>query len=429
MNGSGFPRPAICRRAFGASALILVFWLAVPNLSARPCRLTSAQRDGWVARSVNALVRVARAAYENEKAQPTHDRVLDGIAGTMKQCRLMDDAEFISRYPAFVEYVRVLSLVRQNDHELGFEVSDQVYFAETREYVTIPDFLLTPRFLRSVRHFETLPQAKALLRQINAGRAQDDQLLFFSYESRHLGTPDNNDSYRRLLIVVPGNAARKVPEKWVQFGIPDPRARLPVRNVSVVAVQPGPEQTTNTYFKDYFRTYKRDGSITIKGRWELGYGDDNCVQCHKSGVLPIFPIDGSVSKDEKPLVAAVNERFLTYGPPRFGRYLDASKFGPGLGSTRPAASYLRVGSGAGSSRATNAATCASCHHPNGLGALNWPMDSTVISSFVKDRGMPLGSQLRDGEREQLYEQLIRDYFAIADAHPGILKAWLLGKTR
>ena len=211
-----------------------------------------------------------------------------------------------------------------------------------------------------------------------------------------------------------------MPEKWVQFGIPDPRARLPIRNVSVVAVVPGPERTTNTYFKDYFRTYRRDGSISVKGRWELGYGDDNCAQCHKSGVLPIFPVDGSVSEVEKPVLEAVNERFLTYGAPRFDKYLDASKFGPGLGSTRPRTTGSTI---------ANTATCASCHQPNRLGSLNWPMDSTVISSFVKGGQMPLGSKLQERERTRLYERLVEDYFSVDDARPGILKAWLIGKTR
>jgi hypothetical protein len=420
------PRDVRAPRVFRACALIFSFWLVVSHLSAAPCGPTKSQRDAWVARSVNALVRAARAVYEDENAQRAYDRVLGEIAITMKQCHLMDDKDFVSRYPEFVEYIRVLSLARQKDHELGFEVSDQAYFAETREYVTIPEFLLTPRFLQSVRRWKTLPQAKALLREMNAGRAAGDQLLFFSYESRHLGTPDNNDSYRRLLIVVPGNAAQHVPEKWVQFGIPDPRARLPIRNVSVVAVVPGPRRTTNTYFKDYFRTYRRDGSITVKGRWELGYGDDNCAQCHKSGVLPIFPVDGSVSQNEKPIVEAVNERFLTYGPPRFDKYLDASKFGPGLGSTRSSELFRRVGSG---TTGSNATACVSCHHPNGLGSLNWPMDSTVISSFVKGGQMPLGSKLQEQERARLYEQLVQNYFAIDDARPGILKAWLLGKNR
>src|SRR6185369_12140805 len=102
----------------------------------------------------------------------------------------------------------------------------------------------------------------------------------------------------RLLIVVPGNVDKGVPEKWVQFGVSDPRARTRIRNVSVVSVVPGSDAEFNTYFKDYYRTYHPNGSISIKGRWELGHGDDSCVRCHKSGVLPIFPEEGSVTPAE-----------------------------------------------------------------------------------------------------------------------------------
>lgn len=377
---------------------------------------------------VNTLVRAARAAYQYESARPRHDRIVGDIAATLKRCHLSDDREFAGRYPEFIEYVRVLFLVVDDDRQLGFETTDEIYFAETRLYTTIPEFLLTPHFLRAVSDYQYLPQAKALLREMNASRPADAQLIFFSYESRHLGTPDNPNSYRRLLILVPGNAAQNVPEKWVQFGIPDPRRPRSVRNISVVSVVPAPDQTTNVYFKDYFRTYRRNGSITIKGRWELGEGEDACVECHKSGVLPIFPEAGSVSHDELPLVDAVNKRFRTYGAARFGKYLDATKFGPGLGSTRGNQLFQLTGFET-SAIDSSVKSCASCHQPSGLGALNWPMDSTLIGSFVKGGRMPLGSRMSQFERVRFYEQLIDDYFTIDEARPGILKSWLLGKMR
>ncbi|HEV8619378.1 MAG TPA: hypothetical protein VGQ70_07800, partial [Candidatus Udaeobacter sp.] len=223
--------------------------------------------------------------------------------------------------------------------------------------------------------------------------------------------------------------ARGVPEKWVQFGIADPRRPASVRNVSVVAVIPGAAQTSTAYFKDFYRTYHRDGSITIKGRWEIGEGDDACVECHKSGVLPIFPVAGSVNREEQPLVDAVNERFLTYGSARFGRYIDTSKFGPGLGSERPGGDFLRRQKIKSADANFESEACTSCHHQDGLGSLNWPMDSTLISSFIEGGRMPLGSELRISQRRQLYNRLIQDYFAIDNERPGILKAWLLGKIR
>jgi hypothetical protein len=171
-----------------------------------------------------------------------------------------------------------------------------------------------------------------------------------------------------------------------------------IKNLSVVAVAPGPDGTTNNYFKDYFRTYRRNGSVTISGRWELGEGDDNCVKCHKSGVLPIFPVDKSVSEDEKWIVEEVNRRFSSYSAPRFGGYLDASKFGPGLGSMRSTGDNRHA--------SPTSVNCTSCHQPNNLGWLNWPMNSVLISSFVA--------------------QLVDDYFSIDTKRPGVLKAWLLG---
>ena len=79
--------------------------------------------------------------------------------------------------------------------------------------------------------------------------------------------------------------------------------------------------------------------------------------------------------------------------------------------------------------ATGGVKCGACHQPNGLGALNWPMDRVLISSYVKGGQMPFGYKLQAAERNRLYQKLIQEYFAIDEANPGILKAWLLGRRR
>ncbi len=402
---------------------------SAPLRPAPACAHVKSHADEWVASSVDALVRAARTAYEKDEGEDAYNRLLGRLANTFKRCELSRDAGFVQAHREFVEYVEAASPVAFPDHELGFAVTDERYFNETRAYVEIPDFLTEQGFVRAVSRSETLPRAKSYLRRLNSQRDASAQLLFFSYKSRHLGTPDNDDSYLRLLVVVPGDEARGVPERWVQFGVTDPGGRVRTRNVSVVASLARADGVSDVYFKDYYRTYKRDGAIPIKGRWELGYGDDNCVQCHKSGVLPIFPEAGSVSAEERGAVEEVNRRFRGYGAPRFGGYLDASKFGPGLGAATNADREGRFGAGFRGSTVAGAMTCAACHRPDYLGALNWPMDRVLVNSYVNGGMMPRGHELPNAARRELYAKLVREYFDADAARPGILKSWLLGRLR
>lgn len=414
---------------FRLSTILFCLILVAGSPHASPSVRAKFDLDAWVRTRVDNLVATARAAFDDEDALPAYHKVLETITREISRRRLAQDDGFVSRYREFVEYVRAVSIDRLQDHELGFAVPDRQYFRATSRYVQIPEFLKGQSFLRFVSRYETIDRAKAFLRRINSTRGPADQLTFFSYTSRHLGTPDNDDSYRRLLIVVPGDSVAGIPEKWVQFGVTDPGTRVRTRNLSVVSAVSNGNGTFNTYFKDYFRTYRRGGSISIKGRWDLGYGDDNCARCHKSGILPIFPEEDSVSANEQPAVEAVNRRFLTYGSPRFDSYLDESKFGPGLGSAKPEQRNKRFGDGFSETVVGRAMSCTACHRPDRLGYLNWPMDQIVISSNINGGRMPLGYDLNETEREELYEKLIEEYFAIDDANPGILKSWLLGDSR
>jgi hypothetical protein len=384
--------------------------------------------DSWVRSRIDALVIAARAAFENDDDLPPYQKLLKSIVRTIRVRALLRDEKFTNRYRNFLDYVQEASFDQLPGHELGFSSSDRQYFAETKQYTEIPDFLLNQRFLHAVSRSETLEKAKDFLRQINLSKDPAERLLFFSYTSRHLGTPDNDDSLKRLLIVVPGDSGKGIPEKWVQFGVTDPKAKVRIRNVSVVASVPDDKGTFDTYFKDFFRIYRRNGSIGLRGRWELGEGDDNCVRCHKSGVLPIFPEEGSVSPQEESTVAEVNKRFLSYGTPRFGRYLNDNKFGPGLGSATARQRNLRFGDGFDQTPVGRAMNCAECHQREQLGALNWPVDPVVINSYIKEGKMPFGSPTDASVRREIREKLIEEYFATDDSMPGILKSWLLGKT-
>src|SRR6266850_4332803 len=91
---------------------------------ASPCVRLRGGTDAWVTARVDALVRAARNAYVSDEALPKFQRVLDGIADTIRQCKLSEDNNFTSRYRTLVEYLEAASLDRQPDHELGFVVPD-----------------------------------------------------------------------------------------------------------------------------------------------------------------------------------------------------------------------------------------------------------------------------------------------------------------
>src|ERR1041385_6510406 len=131
-----------------AIAVLFAAGIATAAVAAAPCPRTPPQSIVWIDRAVDSLVRSAYAAYRNESAQTRYQRVVDALAESIQRCRLTNDSQLVAKYPEFFQYVRLLSIAGRNDHELGFEVSDTDYFAETSQYTTIPDFLLPPPFLR-----------------------------------------------------------------------------------------------------------------------------------------------------------------------------------------------------------------------------------------------------------------------------------------
>lgn len=380
----------------------------------------------WVKISADELVRSAHRAYE-DKDPDGYTNVVGELLRTMRRCGLEGNVEFAAQYPEFVGYLSEASFAVRPSHELGFNVPDKQYFRETAKYVGIPGYLLNERFLHDVSRYETLPRAKSYLAKINSERPAEARLIFFSYTSRHLGTPDNNDSYRRLLIVVP--AKNGEPDKWIQFGVTDPGVKARTRNVSIVTAVTRDDGSYDAYFRDFFRIYRRNGTIGLRGRLELGQGDDNCASCHKTGVLPIFPETGSVDPGEADRVEAVNERFRSYGAPRFGGYLDPAKFGPGLAFAPSEYRAKRFGPGFAETAVGRAMRCDRCHTPEKLGYLNWPMDRVIIDSFVNGGVMPRNAQIASAHRAQLYKRLIDEYFDVSDANPGIMMSWLLGNMR
>jgi hypothetical protein len=118
-----------------------------------------------------------------------------------------------------------------------------------------------------------------------------------------------------------------------------------------------------------------------------------------------------------------------YGSPRFGGYLDLKKLGPGLSTATNESRRLRFGTAFERTAIAKAMTCVACHQPDRFGSFAWPMDDTLISSYVTGGQMPFGYQLTTSERIDLYDKLVEEYFATDRTRPGILKTWLLSRPQ
>ena len=70
---------------FRRSMIVFSLSLVANTAAAAPCARVKAQPDSWVMTEIDALVLAARVAYENEEAQTAYDRVIKGIADTLRQ--------------------------------------------------------------------------------------------------------------------------------------------------------------------------------------------------------------------------------------------------------------------------------------------------------------------------------------------------------
>jgi hypothetical protein len=311
--------------------------------------------------------------------------------------------------------------------QLGFNVPDAQYFRDTGAWTDVPAELQDQTLLQAFSDPARIDEGLKILENLNAALPPEKKMIFFRYTSQHLATPDESQVYGRVLIVVPGD-----PERWVQFGVPEV-GKPKTKNLSVVAVKTDANGDKHVYLKDHYRMVE-GGQIHLRDRFDATHVSDNCTNCHKSGVLPIFPKPGSFSPLDAGKIDAVNKRFKTYLPADFGGYIDLTKLGIGIGPVGPAAEQLRTAdfmkicAGSGTSpesvqRIKSSMTCAKCHNTDDLGELNYPVNRILLKSFVLGGKMPPKNDLTAPERQGLVNCLEAEYFGVDNASPNVLLNW------
>jgi hypothetical protein len=90
---------------FKACLIFAALLFGVNTAQAAPCAQVKTQPDAWVTANVNTLVQAARNAFETDQALPAYEKALDGIVGTIRECNLSEDHNFLSRYRNFLEFI------------------------------------------------------------------------------------------------------------------------------------------------------------------------------------------------------------------------------------------------------------------------------------------------------------------------------------
>jgi hypothetical protein len=399
-------------------------------------------KDAWTKFRDEAAVQIIQNTSDSDGGASAN-RTTRAVLKVFDDCYAASTPLFAADPALGASLANLKKFTNERRHEglpgwlMGFNAPDAQYFQETSHFTEIPADLKTPALLKLLSDPSTIDKALKALEDLNATYDATKKLIFFQYTSQHLTTPDESAVFGRILIYVPADAEGI--EKWVQFGVPE-KGKPHTRNVSVVAIKKDAAGNTDIYFKDHFRMYDQS-EIYIKSRFEVTGQGDSCIACHKSGVLPVFPKPGSLSPFDQPKLNQVNAIFKDYGPPKFGGYVDSSSLGPALGATDPETTSKRTedfltqctkglkfeNAAESHQKIAHSMNCASCHNSSdGFGSINYPLNTTVINSYVRGGLMPPRNTLNAVEREGLLSCLKSEYRGTDSSKPALLLNWLKG---
>jgi hypothetical protein len=293
-------------------------------------------------------------------------------------------------------------------NRLGFQVSDMTYWEENKSLLAAPAALTDPKFLGLLASPETVPAAAAMIRE------EHPDWTVFAYRSQFILSADST-TYGRLLVLVPDEAQPdgSSADKWIQFAVPteEDRGKPKPRSVSMVVVRRRP-QGSEVRLMDFMRS--RDGRLSPNVNL-VDSPSNGCYDCHKVGVIPIFP-KSSVAPE------GLNERIASYGRCDFGE-LSVPSYGPGLGVASPSADPVG-----------KAMNCGACH--DRLGSINYlaavrssrdigafESKKGLVQSFIEQGIMPPGNTLTLDQRRELYRR-VSDAYLDLDRGTGALVDWL-----
>jgi len=302
---------------------------AAPAASAKGAAAKASCPDSptaWVAwrdNSILELLRLGKDPYDDNEVDSDPavggEAYLDNVhvmSRSTRLARFIDDCEAAGFGPRAVAMGNLTLFVRANrnadyqsnlENQFGHQMKDHSYLKKVRPQIELPCLLKHETFLDLISRPATYHEAQALIREQNdpgvdsvLGCPTDKRRVWRSlfYKSQFLPTPDNAETFGRFFVLVEGKEKDQY-DSWIQFGVwlpgdSDEKLQTPIQNVSIVSVSrsddPRAEKRVDA-MADWWRVDK-DGKFGLElklRRLTPPYQTDNCLRCHKTLPIGIYP--------------------------------------------------------------------------------------------------------------------------------------------
>lgn len=378
-----------------------------------------------------------RLAMLTETVGQNYSSGINTIQATFQRCRR--ELHQLGEKAACFERLRMFSLQKYRTHvkglSLGLSMSDADYMERMAALGigSLPEQYLSEDFLRRLDEIGNGSYA-AIASEVE--RIGPSGTIAFPYTSKHLPSVDDAQVSGRLFVYIPGERY----DIYSQFGIGLGKDGQFPNSISVITVlkrdQSGKELYPHeVYYNDIWRT--RGDRVTIGNRITVNRRMENCFDCHKSPLIPVYPDRETFDYNQfGARLARVNEIMSGVKAAYVG--LDAENFGPGIGvaSLEGLACAERVQD---KTKIEGYLDCNDCHNGKVRGVLNFPSaldlqlpnSTNLVSLFVREYGImpPTHEDLSPDERDVIYQCLIEDFYGdFKDPHKGRFNKWLLQET-
>lgn len=347
----------------------------------------------------------------------------------------------LENFQRFVDSMHWMDLKESDGkapHGLAMDIPDSDYWKFVQPVVEFPYLLRSQAFLKSMSSPSGYQTAVKMIDAQNRSLPQDQKWIVQPFRAQFIKSADQQ-TYGRMLVYVPNEKLSngKIRDRWIMFALatPDLKPGTEVRSVSFIATVRDPSNPGEHegYFADFMRDKNRaTGDIEINSNFLMKDSPSkNCVDCHKTAVLPIHPMslyrfDRSgklvVDPDSKGPFPELNQTVFRLGKSQF-THLEPQAYGPSLGSQMASTPFVIQATSltlTSAQKVAESSNCASCHNSfapiNSWLALRSDQETKsyekkigLVQWAIESGYMPPNNTLTKDERHALWKTVTKQY--------------------